>query len=66
MPDPVIQLACLDASLAMKPVLDKFQVRAATAPAIKPASTSAYHRKGSNTAELRWPELWTAEIICST
>lgn len=26
-PDPVIQLACLDASLAMKPVFDKFQVR---------------------------------------
>ena len=25
-PDPVIQLACLDASLAMKPVFDKFQV----------------------------------------
>jgi DNA excision repair protein ERCC-2 len=26
-PDPVIQLACLDASLAMKPVFDKYQVR---------------------------------------
>jgi hypothetical protein len=30
-PDPVIQLACLDASLAMKPVFDKFQVRACDA-----------------------------------
>ena len=26
-PDPVVQLACLDASLAMKPVFDKYQVR---------------------------------------
>lgn len=26
-PDPVIQLACLDASIGMKPVFDKFQVR---------------------------------------
>ena len=26
-PDPVIQLACLDASLAMKPVFEKYQVQ---------------------------------------
>lgn len=24
-PDPVIQLSCLDASLAMKPIFEKFQ-----------------------------------------
>lgn len=30
-PDPVIQLACLDASLAMKPVFDKYQARPACA-----------------------------------
>lgn len=31
-PDPVIQLACLDASLAMKPVFEKFHVRCWRSP----------------------------------
>lgn len=38
-PDPVLQLACLDASLAMKPVFDKFQARFITplTPLIPPS-----------------------------
>jgi DNA excision repair protein ERCC-2 len=38
-PDPVIQLACLDASLAMKPVFDKYQ---ACSPAACPLATSLF------------------------
>jgi DNA excision repair protein ERCC-2 len=33
-PDPVIQLACLDASLAIKPVFDKYQVRRSDRPSL--------------------------------
>lgn len=35
-PDPVLQLACLDASLAMKPVFDKFQSVILTSGTISP------------------------------
>ncbi len=35
-PDPVLQLACLDASLAMKPVFDKFQSVVLTSGTISP------------------------------
>ena len=35
-PDPVIQLACLDASLAMKPVFSKFQSVIITSGTLSP------------------------------
>ncbi len=35
-PDPVLQLACLDASLAMKPVFEKFQTVVLTSGTISP------------------------------
>jgi DNA excision repair protein ERCC-2 len=35
-PDPVLQLSCLDASLAMKPVFDKFQSVIITSGTLSP------------------------------
>lgn len=40
-PDPVIQLACLDASLAIRPVFDKFQSVVLTSGTISPLSLYA-------------------------
>lgn len=40
-PDPIIQLACLDASLAMKPVFDKYQARPGPIPAQLPQAQSS-------------------------